>query len=108
MKRVQLSRRRGFKLPPNTVNVARPSRWGNPFIVGKHGTREQCVKLFRLMCGGLLCISVDSDCADAQQRFMKWAKANIWRLRGKDLACWCRLDGKPCHADVLLEAAAKC
>jgi hypothetical protein len=105
MKRVQLSRRRGFKLPPNTVNVARPSRWGNPFIVGKHGTREQCVKLFRLMCGGLLCISVDSDCADAQQRFMKWAKANIWRLRGKDLACWCRLDGKPCHADVLLEAA---
>ncbi len=25
-------------------------------------------------------------------------------LRGKDLACWCPLDG-PCHADVLLEIA---
>jgi hypothetical protein len=23
-------------------------------------------------------------------------------LRGKDLACWCRLD-QPCHADILLE-----
>jgi hypothetical protein len=27
-------------------------------------------------------------------------------LRGKDLACWCRLD-QPCHADVLLELANK-
>jgi hypothetical protein len=25
-------------------------------------------------------------------------------LRGKNLACWCPLDG-PCHADVLLEVA---
>ena len=25
-------------------------------------------------------------------------------LRGRDLACWCPLDG-PCHADVLLERA---
>lgn len=25
-------------------------------------------------------------------------------LRGKNLACWCSLDG-PCHADVLLEIA---
>ncbi|HEX5183627.1 MAG TPA: DUF4326 domain-containing protein [Allosphingosinicella sp.] len=25
-------------------------------------------------------------------------------LRGKNLACWCRLDA-PCHADVLLELA---
>ncbi len=25
-------------------------------------------------------------------------------LAGRDLACWCPLDG-PCHADVLLEVA---
>lgn len=31
--RHQLSRRKGFRLPPNTVNVARPSRWGNPFTI---------------------------------------------------------------------------
>lgn len=107
MKRIRLSRKRGFKLPPNTVNVARPSRWGNPFVVGVHGTREECVRLFRLLCGGYWCISAGPECADAQKRFMAFAKKNIWRLRGKDLACWCRLDGKPCHADVLMEAANK-
>lgn len=26
-------------------------------------------------------------------------------LAGKNLACWCPLDGQPCHADVLLEIA---
>lgn len=26
-------------------------------------------------------------------------------LAGKNLACWCPLDGQPCHADVLLELA---
>jgi hypothetical protein len=29
--RVQLSRAKGFRLPPNTVVVARPTKWGNPF-----------------------------------------------------------------------------
>lgn len=29
-----------------------------------------------------------------------------WELPGRDLACWCRLDGGPCHADVLLLVAA--
>lgn len=29
--RIQLKRTRGFRLPPNTVIVARPSEWGNPF-----------------------------------------------------------------------------
>jgi hypothetical protein len=28
----------------------------------------------------------------------------VAELRGKSLACWCRLD-QPCHADVLLELA---
>ena len=31
--RVRLSRKKGWKLPPNTVSVARPGRWGNPFSV---------------------------------------------------------------------------
>ena len=31
--RVRLSRKKGWKLPPDTVSVARPGRWGNPFSV---------------------------------------------------------------------------
>ncbi|WP_409438645.1 DUF4326 domain-containing protein [Pseudomonas sp.] len=29
---------------------------------------------------------------------------DIKELRGKALACWCRLD-EPCHADVLIKRA---
>jgi len=32
------------------------------------------------------------------------AALNVAELRGKNLACWCKLDA-PCHADVLLELA---
>jgi hypothetical protein len=32
------------------------------------------------------------------------ARLKIKELRGKNLACWCRLD-QSCHADVLLELA---
>lgn len=32
------------------------------------------------------------------------AEAEIERLKGKNLACWCRLD-QDCHADVLLDLA---
>jgi hypothetical protein len=31
MKRIQLSRKKGSKLLPGTVNVARPGKFGNPF-----------------------------------------------------------------------------
>lgn len=29
--RVQRKRIKGFKMPPNTVSVTRPGKWGNPF-----------------------------------------------------------------------------
>jgi hypothetical protein len=31
--RVQLSRKKGWRMPPNTVSVARPGPFGNPYIV---------------------------------------------------------------------------
>lgn len=33
-RRVQLSRRKGWRMPPNTVKVSRPTKWGNPHKVG--------------------------------------------------------------------------
>ena len=35
--RIQLSRRKGWRMPPNTVKVDRTTKWGNPFVVGKPG-----------------------------------------------------------------------
>jgi Domain of unknown function (DUF4326) len=91
--RIKLSRARGWRKPPDTVTVARPSRWGNPFVIREHGgdlTRDEAVARFReALAGGELPFSSDEVRA---------------QLRGKNLACWCPLDAA-CHADVLLEVA---
>lgn len=100
--RVQLSRKKGWKMPPNTVSVARPTKFGNPFKVGKHGTRSGCVDLFAKLMDGFLCMSMDN--VTEQRACCTFTEFNLSFLRGKNLACWCPLD-KPCHADVLLEIA---
>jgi hypothetical protein len=92
--RIQLSRAKGWRKPENTVVIARPFRWGNPFAIGtpEEGgrTRQRAVAEYReALLEGRLSFGVDE------------VKA---RLRGKNLACWCSLDG-PCHGDVLLEVA---
>jgi len=85
--RVQLSRKKGWKLPPNTVVVARPSKWGDPFKVGPDCTAAEAVKKYGAILDG-----------HGQQ------PVHIQTLAGKNLACWCRLD-QPCHADELLKRA---
>ena len=100
--RVQLSRKKGWKMPPNTVKVDRTTKWGNPFVVGEHGTRAECVRLFELMLCGLLCLSTKNG--DAQTAYLKMAHRDREQLRGKNLACWCP-PGAACHADVLIEMA---
>lgn len=74
-------------LPPsNAVYVGRPSKWGNPFVIGRDGDRAQVIDKYR-----------------------NWLMANpvlmsaLHELRGKDLVCWCA--PQPCHADVLMELA---
>ena len=86
-------------MPPNTLKVDRTSKWGNPFVVGVHGTRDECVRLFELLLGGALCVSCGN--AAAQQAYTDMAKCDHAELRGKNLACWCPQNA-PCHADVLL------
>lgn len=105
-KRIRRSRAKGWKMPENAVYVGRPTRWGNPFIVGKHGNAEYCNQLFAAICLNHLVVSADRKCLDAQIRFQKNLTKDLEELRGKDLACWCALD-KPCHAEVLLKLANK-
>ena len=102
--RVQLCRAKGWRLPPNTVSVARPGPWGNPFVVGRDGTRERCVHLYKEMLAGYIFLTVKAS-VERQRKARCYVARNISTLRGKNLACWCRLDGKPCHADVLLRLA---
>lgn len=87
-RRIQRQRTKGWRMPPNTVYVGRPSRWGNPFLPMIDESAARRADLF-------------------WQATVLWQTEPWWGdwiepLRGKDLACWCRLD-QPCHADVLLE-----
>ena len=105
-KRIQRKRTKGWRMPPNTVYVGRPSKWGNPFLGPEAADRYREVLL--------------NPCDDNE---LKWIAAGgnpivyIWlayntrhpalnELRGKDLVCWCSLE-KECHADVLLEICNK-
>lgn len=88
--RVQRKRTKGWKMPPGTVYVGRPTRYGNPFADAQK---------FKLWMDGVLEIGI------AEARIHKRpTQCDIEALRGKNLACWCALD-QPCHADVLLELA---
>lgn len=103
-KRIQLRRVKGWRLPANAISVARPGPWGNPFVIGRDGTREECIALYAALLAGA--ISTTAKATEAQQRkVQEHAMRHLAELRGKDLACWCRLDGRPCHADVLLRLA---
>lgn len=92
-RRVQLSRRKGWRMPKNTVKVDRSTRWGNPF---RASSRKNAVEAFRKQLEHI--------------GYYWWREKMIndydiqEALRGKNLACWCPLD-QPCHADVLLRIA---
>jgi len=101
--RVQLSRAKGWRMPPNTVKVDRTTQWGNPFVVGRHGTRAECVELFTKLMAGYVCMSTDN--VSEQLAYRVTAEQKRGSLVGRNLACWCPLD-KPCHADALLMVAA--
>lgn len=96
-KRLQLSRRAGWRISDQSNNyavVARPGKYGNPFEVGKHGaSRADVVTLYRRWLGG-------EDFPDIARK--RPTADELAGLIGKDLACWCPIDG-PCHADILLE-----
>lgn len=125
-RRIQLSRAKGWRMPPNTVKVDRSTRFGNPVVCTPHGCTTKpcgccrpyrcCVAVFReyVVSGledrpsitGSLKIALDGVAGYPQRAKLI---AGLPSLRGKNLACWCKLhvNGEyvPCHADVLLSLA---
>ena len=69
------------------VYIGRPSKWGNPFHIGRDGTRAEVIDKYR-------------EWLDGQPKL----KAAVRReLKGKALGCWCK--PRACHGDVLAEIA---
>lgn len=64
------------------IYIGRPSIWGNPFAIGRDGTRDEVI-----------------------QKYAAWLMkqpqllSRIHELRGKVLGCYCK--PKACHGDIL-------
>ena len=68
------------------VYIGRPSKWGNPFVIGKDGTRAQVIKKYE-------------QWIQTQPALL----AALPELKGKVLGCWCSPNA--CHGDVLVKLA---
>ena len=94
--RVQLKRSAGWKMPANTLKVDRTTRWGNPFTIADCGSAAIAVAQHgRWMRGEIVAPGgVEPPPAEAIRA----------ALAGRNLACWCPVNG-PCHAELLLAIA---
>lgn len=113
--RIQQRRVKGWRKPDNTVSVARPSKWGNPYKVGG----EFVIRVYE---DDLRFIGIAQQSGRITPAVAVTLYRHLWlttsavgdrphrghldpeELRGKNLMCFCPLD-MPCHADVLLELA---
>ncbi len=68
------------------VRIDRKTKWGNPFIIGKDGTREEVIRQYEQW----IC---------EQPHLMN----SLHELKNKKLGCWCH--PLPCHGDVLARLA---
>ena len=107
--RIQRRRTRGWKMPPNTISVTRPGKWGNRWKVGdtvQRFSKEKICETFTIETAAQAvdCFRKDIEDHLANPKAAATMRAALDELRGKNLACFCTLD-QPCHADVLLELA---
>jgi len=71
---------------PYDVYIGRPSRWGNPFMIGRNGTRRNVLDAYQVW------LSERPDLIAA-----------LGELRGRILGCYCK--PLPCHGDLLAKLA---
>ncbi len=68
--------------PAGAVYIGRGSPYGNPFVIGRDGTREDVIRKFEeITLPGL----------------------DVRALRGKHLVCYCH--PKACHGDSIMKKA---
>jgi Domain of unknown function (DUF4326) len=83
MSKVLNARRVGKRPALDRACGGRPSKWSNPFVIGRDGTRDEVIAKYRAWIV-------------RQPALM----AALHELRDKDLVCWCA--PHRCHAEVLI------
>lgn len=66
------------------IYIGRPSKWGNPFVIGRDGTREKVIQMYK-------------DWILSRQDLLN----DLHELDGKRLGCYCYPND--CHGDILKE-----
>jgi len=66
------------------VYIGRPSKWSNPFIIGKDGNRKEVIQKYR-------------EWINSQSELLE----NLTELEGKRLGCHCV--PLACHGNILVE-----
>ena len=86
-----LNKRRlpGGKMPEGARYIGRPSRWGNPFKLGRDGERDEIMAKYAEWLESKL--NDDDFCNE----LAKLSKATA-------LVCWCKPEA--CHGDQLVAA----
>jgi len=90
------------KREPYDVLIGRPSRWGNPFVIGRHGSRAEVIQLFE----GWLRTGNGYGCPEATEERRQDILNHLPELKGKVLGCWCG-PKQDCHGRVLLDLLAQ-
>lgn len=75
------------RMSQDGVYIGRPSKFGNPFVLGRDGDRATVIARYEAWLR-------------SQPALVEAAKRE---LRGKNLVCWCA--PLACHGDVLLRVA---
>ena len=72
--------------PPDAIYIGRGSKWGNPFIIDKHGSRNEVIAKYKEYILG-----------------KPELLAQLHEIKGKDLICYCA--PQACHGDILVHMA---
>lgn len=100
--RIQRSRAKGSKLPPNTICCTRPGQFSNPYAIGSY---VQPVGPQKTARNDEILIT-RSNCLIF---FEEWARQMLehdpqWLeplRKAEFLACWCAIESK-CHVDIII------
>lgn len=66
------------------VYIGRPSKWGNPFVLGKDGSRDEVIDKYEIWINN-----------------QKFLLQDLPELKDKVLGCWC--SPNKCHGDILIK-----
>lgn len=73
--------------PADAIYIGRGTKWGNPYVIGKHGTRKEVIEKYK---------------RDLEESMKKLSFIDqLLELEGRDLVCFCK--PAPCHGDVLVD-----